>query len=290
MNAPRTVVDLRSTGSPSGMTVTLEGATCERRAWYAAQEVKPEVPRLYAESEGKPEKLLVGSGVHGVLAEWYAGKSVVNPIFTWYGEDIELSHPASCAEIRRLWEWYSSTHKPTEFGKVLAIEVGFAFPPDGDFLPGFTGNLDLIVECSAADVERLMLLYGLELPGPGVYAVDHKTAAQASEKAQQEYDLRPQFPGYIVGAEELNFPLKGLIVNRIMKTKVRKDGTGGPKRELYFVAPPDAHGVNMLTSLVKRRNAMLRIQDESLVQTNPDSCMGKFGDICKFLNKPCRRY
>lgn len=261
------------------MSSTLTVAICERKFALGALKAQEYPPRLPPEGE-KPNALLVGSGLHGGLAGWYLGKISAADLdeIQWYGVSIEQSHPKNCAEIRRLLNWYFMKFTPNEFGKVLHVEIELAIPQDDDELPGFTGAIDLIVECDEEDVFRLSA-EGCYLPGPGVYGVDHKTAASDSKAAQLEYALRPQFSGYCMISP---VPLQGFIVNRVMKTKELK-------RKLYYVPPPDEQARLMVTSLVRERLRILQNPPE-YAKANPDSCLDRFGQTCQFLYSGCNRY
>jgi hypothetical protein len=273
------MLNITSTGTPAGMSSTLMVAICERRFALAAGKTPEPVPKLPPESE-KPNALLVGSGLHAGLAGWYAGKVTHADLdeIAWYGESIEQSHPINCREIRRLLRWYFVNNFPTEFGKVLHIEIDIALPRTDEELPGFTGAIDLIVECGDENVQRLAE-EGCYLPGPGVYGVDHKTASSASKAAQMEYSLRPQFAGYCLISP---VPLKGFIINRIMKTQT-------VKRALYYVPPPDEQAKLMVSSLVRERLRILQNPPE-YAKANPDACLDKYGGLCPYLFKGCNRY
>jgi hypothetical protein len=262
------------------MSSTLMVAICERRFALAAGRTPDPTPKLGPESGSKPNALLVGSGLHAGLAGWYKGQ-ISEPDITeiaWYGESIEGSHPINCTEIRRLLRWYFREHRPTEFGRVLHIEIDIAIPRTDPELPGFTGAIDLIVECGEEDVMRLAG-DGCFLPGPGVYGVDHKTAASASKAAQMEYALRPQFSGYCLISP---VPLQGFIVNRIMKTQT-------VKRQLYYVPPPDDQAKLMVSSLVHERLRILQNPPE-YAKANPDACLDRYGGLCPYLYNGCNRY
>lgn len=272
-------LDIRSTGSPAGMSSTLTVAQCERKLCLDNARPKKDPPDLPTEAE-KPNALLVGSGIHAGLAGWYLGRYDTEDTkddIQWYGASIEDSHPANCAEIRRMLRWYFRQHTPDEFGRVLEVEQEVARPLDDPELPGFTGALDLVAACTEFDVGRLGAL-GCYLPGPGRYLVDHKSAAQADRNAQREYELRPQFSGYMM----LGHDLQGCIINRIMKTRE-------PKRALYFVPPPDEHAKLMVRALVGRRLQALQGGPES-ARPNPDACVDRYGGVCQHLRKTCNRY
>jgi hypothetical protein len=259
------------------MSSTLTVAACERK--FVLNHARPQEnpPRLPNETE-KANALLVGSGLHAGLAEWYrCGLVDLNEI-RWYGQSIEDSHATSCAEIRRLLKWYFHAHEPSEFGRVLHIELEIALPTSDEELPGFTGAIDLIVELGEDDVIRLGA-DGLYLPGPGAYGVDHKTAGSDSKSAQMEYALRPQFSGYCLISP---VPLRGFIANRVIKTKE-------PKRKLYYIPPPDDHGKLMVSSLVRERLRILQNPPE-FAKANPDVCLDMFGGLCPHLHNGCERY
>lgn len=273
------MLDIQSTGTPAGMSSTLTVAVCERKFALGYLEKREHPPKLRPEGE-KPDPLLVGSGLHGGLAGWYLGKfdaSMLDEI-RWYGESIEESHPLNCKEIRRLLRWYFANNTPTEFGKVLHVEIEIAIPKTDEELPGFTGAIDLIAELDEDDVLRLGAL-GLYLPGPGVYGVDHKTAGQDSKAAQLEYMLRPQFAGYHLISP---VPLRGFIANRIIKTKE-------VKRKLYYVPPPDDNGKVMVSSLVRERLRILSNPPE-FAKANPDACLDRYNNVCPHLHAGCERY
>jgi hypothetical protein len=261
------------------MSSTLTVAVCERK--FALGMLKPRelIPTLPPESD-KPNALLVGSGLHAGLAAWYLGKIQDSDLdeISWYGTPIEESHPTNCKEIRRLLRWYFKQHRPTEFGRVLHVEVELAIPMTDDELPGFTGAIDLIVSCDEDDVIRLGA-EGLYLPGPGNYGVDHKTAASDSKAAQLEYALRPQFSGYHMISP---VPLRGFIANRIIKTKE-------PKRKLYYVPPPDDNGKIMVQSLIRERLRILSNPPE-FAKANPDACLDRYNNVCPYLHAGCERY
>lgn len=274
----RLMLNITSTGTPAGMSSTLTVAICERKFALGYQEQREYPPRLPPDGE-KPNALLVGSGVHCGLSGWYrTGTEPDLSEIGWYGNSIEKTHPTNCREVRRLLRWYFQRQRPTEFGRVLHNEIEIAIPKTDHELPGFTGAIDLIVECAEDDVMRLAV-EGCYLPGPGVYGVDHKTAGQDSKNAQIEYALRPQFAGYCLISPE---PLKGFIANRIIKTKEIK-------RKLYYIPPPDEHGKKMVTTLVHERLRILG-QPAMNAKPNPDACLDRYGNTCSFLHSPCNRY
>ena len=274
------MLNITSTGTPAGMSSTLMVAICERRFALAAGKPVELVPKLPPETGEKPNALLVGSGLHAGLAGWYLGKVTEADIdeIQWYGASIEQSHPINCKEIRRLLRWYFRAHRPTEFGRVLHVEIEIAIPKTDEELPGFTGAIDLIVECSEEDVWRLAG-DGCFLPGPGVYGVDHKTAGSDQKSAQLEYALRPQFSGYCLISP---VPLQGFIINRIIKTQTLK-------RRLYYVPPPDESAKMMVASLVRERLRVLQNPPE-YAKANPDACLDRYNGLCPYLYKGCNRY
>jgi hypothetical protein len=184
--------------------------------------------------------------------------------------------------------WGSITNK---YGEVVATELSLPTPGAATAaaqlaLGGeFTGRIDLLVRISDADA--VMARTGLILPGPGLYIIDHKTAAGPNKTDAHKFTNHTQAMGYatLYNLEHPDDPVVGTIFDMLYKHKVflrvPKIGAAGKvvqgksHEHFYQATAPDDQGV--IVNLVQLGS---HNYDNDI--PNPTKCHGPFG-TCEYL-------
>lgn len=292
------IVNLQSTGTEFGMSKDLVAIACERRAWLDHQYEKTlptdAIPYLAEEKLDKRSKTpkalpvasLAGTGVHALADLWYKGEQfrIEDVRFQWYGKDIEATHPATCAEARRLFQAYALKYDPKGMGNIVGVEVQLKAPLSL-FGCHKTGAADIVIELATEEqVRQFEHKRQVTLPGPGYYIVDIKTDDRdEGPKTDLEYQLRPQFPLYMMLYEEQfkSHPLRGTIVDLIFKSAEVKLRT-------LFIPTPDSDQREMVRNAV----AIARVGRESKdpPPARITSCL-TWGNACHhYVAGRCKRY
>lgn len=161
-----------------------------------------------------------------------------------------------------------------KYGRVIGAELEASTELAGQ---PYTGKLDAVVEI--ADIEAFRLKTGLQLPEPGIYIVDHKSAKGASDSHAFEFTQGLQGAGYLHMYPEAH----GIIFDVLYKVKTfrhepeySKDGKKlmAGKSYAHFLQTRQPDDVPRLEALV--RYGARNFADAA---PNPRECLGN--------RKPC---
>src|SRR6185369_4991986 len=266
-------------GSGTGISYYKRWLGCCNSAWLSEQ---PDI------EQPKKSALEIGTIAHAFLKMYHKREEKdFNPeavAFIDTNGDPYLIDTTARVEAERLFRAYRGEFKPTEFGKIVAVEQPLPPPNDATMaakicdavgVEPFTFQADLVAKISEADCERLRTTRALDLPGPGYYLVDHKTESRHDSNVVDKWMNELQFVAYPVGWNAV-YPktqVRGTIVNIIFKTKV-------VDFMLFFVPTPNAHRVRVLQSQLA---LAVHNMTEHTRQTNTKHCWDYHG-VCHWLN------
>ena len=158
-----------------------------------------------------------------------------------------------------------------------------------------TGRLDALIEISAEALDGIYERTGVQLPGPGRYILDHKTAKSRQDKHHWDYMFGLQSITYmhLYNLEHPEAPVRGIIFDQIYK---HKQITTTPKyaktgRVLQdssyeaFVSVPVEGEERVIQALVD-----LGSENVKLNRTNPSHCFSGFKACYLFAAGLCNRY
>lgn len=142
-------------------------------------------------------------------------------------------------------------------------------------VPIFTGRADMLVDVTEAQVPVLEASRKLHLE-PGPYLLDTKTKKATSQAWPFEYGGSLQFHAYMMMLEEMGTPVKGCIVNIV----VRHKGLTKDKSSFTMLVPPptDYHRRYVKSTLAKA----LKMRDTFGADRNPHECFA-YMKVCPHL-------
>lgn len=185
------IVDFSSTSSgPDGWSTLSGYLECPARADIKRREQLARGGKpwpLFEETKGKPVNVTVGSLYGELVQRWLAGNPVApSAKFTWDGEDMETTHPATCAEARRLVDAATKHYGSLErmgIGELVATEMPIEIP-ESVFGLRITGNIDLVLRDAR-----------------GIWIRDLKTEGKEEQSLKDKFGLRQQLWIYALGYE-----------------------------------------------------------------------------------------
>lgn len=200
-------------------------------------------------------------------------------------------------EAMRLFTFHRDHFGQGYWGQVIAVELGM--PVNREHAERIrewlgheeaTGACDLVVKLSEADVERIQIDRDIELNGPGIYIVDHKTSgsrkSEADAKANYTHSLQCLTYLHMLGLA-FNEPVRGMVFDVLVKHKLLRrvgDGRGGSSIQTFVAKPrpEDEH--------VVRAGIAYGMHQREHNLANPFACFDH-GRECVFLNRGlCGRY
>lgn len=200
-------------------------------------------------------------------------------------------------EALRLFNWHRSEFPRDYWGEIVAVEL--KMPINEDHAKKVvewighdesTGACDLVVKMSEADVERIQVDREVELNGPGIYIVDHKTSAsrKSDTDARASYLSSMQCLKYMhMLSLAFNEPIRGMVFDVLVKHKSLRrcsDGRNGSSVQT-FVAVPKAEDANIVKAAIAYG---MHQREHNLA--NPFACFDH-GRECVFLSRGlCGRY
>jgi hypothetical protein len=204
-------------GSGKGVSYYRSGSLCPKRVLLDEQLRAEQGTQTY----GGKFAADVGTITHELLRLYHTG---INDVVIELG-DYNLSDEV--AEAERLFRGYTKHFSANVWGQVLGAEVQC---PANDaekaklasfFYQELTARFDMVVRMSQEDVECWHQAGFIDLPGPGVYIVDHKTMARKESNLQLDYQTSDQFLAYpamwdLLHPEE---PCLGMIANCLVRHK-----------------------------------------------------------------------
>lgn len=210
------------------------------------------------EENGKADGAVTGSLLGHLLQNYHAGKpDPVRAEFHWEGHgSMEKTHPKTCAEVRRLYDWYTSTHTENHWGKFVGQEVWCEVPAEL-FGERVTCAIDLVTEEDGGEILS-----------------DFKWLAREEKTVWEEYSLTHQLFFYAIAREIQT----GKPVKRIQYL------TGFKRKENPAVVPQvyditDEYRIRWL------KNFMETVQAKRLAarpEPSPSNCLA-YGRACQFL-------
>lgn len=231
--------------------------------------------------EEEQKQLELGSLFHGFMELYFTHKQGFEPA------DVEVSGYSNEAwrlEAESYARFFMEDFEPNCFGRVMGVERWLPHTEPGEFLPkqaskiteffgvDYCAVLDLVVKLTANDVKRLEVVHarsGLRLPGPGYYAVDHKTEGRDGflDRLLNERQFVGQHALWNICNPKT--PLQGVLVNVIVK--VTK-----PWQRTLFVPPPDDVAIEGLLGSLARAARLGRDEPTWINDRN-----------CFTYNRPC---
>jgi len=254
------ILNFRGTSSgPNGWSSLSKFLDCPARAAAERQELlaRNGTPwDLFPEDKGKPINTTVGSLYGEMLQMWMRGEPPSPRVqFHWEGELMERSHPATCAEARRLYdkatEHYGSLAQ-MGIGELVATEMPIEIP---ESLTGIqiTGNIDLVLRTPE-----------------GIWIKDIKSHGREDANLRDYFSLRQQLWIYAWGYELATGEKPvGVGIECIIKTETPKF------RRFDFEALTDKRLKWVVDSIERVKEAMGR--------PRPHPCISN----CWSYYKPC---
>jgi hypothetical protein len=236
----------------------------------------------------------VGILMHAMLEEYDNGRLGTDDVEAIRFPQHWAATPINVIEAKRLMSWWVLNYEPEHFGKTFCTEQYMENDPKLTELFGIpegrrlTARLDLMVDVSEADIERLARTRGLILPWPGLYIVDHKW-----------YKSRTGFTNVLNGMQSLGYPFVAQRWLELNKPERADDFHGiifhfGIKTKkpdsIAFLRKPDWEE----DLLILRSFFTEALERESRGnKTNPTLCYPFAQNACPFApdeNGYCRRY
>lgn len=186
-------MDFKSTSSGiNGWSLLSLYLSCPALAANIRTRYVPNVPRpLYTEERNKPVATLVGSIYGDLVSRYVTDQAVIpNEEFVWVYENndqqsLDVSHPASCAEARRIYIAHTKQYRPDHLGKVVEVEYPVVIPGDVFGVPfDISGNIDFVIRSPK-----------------GIEVWDEKTEGREEANLKAKFSLRQQLWFYALGYE-----------------------------------------------------------------------------------------
>lgn len=211
--------------------------------------------------------------------------------------DMDPVQDAEWGEAVRLFNWHREEFPRNYWGEIVAVEL--KLPINDEHKQKViewighdesTGACDLVVKMSAADVLRISEDRDIELPGPGIYIIDHKTsgARKSDTDAKANYTSSMQCLKYMhMLSLAFNEPVRGMVFDVLIKHKTLRrvaDGRSGSSVQT-FVATPRAENARIVKAAIAYG---MHQREHDLA--NPFACYD-YGRECVFLSRGlCGRY
>jgi hypothetical protein len=275
----------KSGGSGRGVSYWAVAALCGRKAALAAQH--PDI-----DSFGESTALSVGSYYHALKEMWLTGQFAEDLII-----DVEPTLDLEWAEAVRLFAWHREMFPKGYWGQPVAVELKMPINDEHkakvvDWIghDESTGQCDLVVKMSAQDVARIQEDRSIELAGPGVYIIDHKTSgmrkSEMDARASYTQSLQAKKYMFMLGLA-FNEPVQGMIFDVLVKHKQLRrydEGRNGASVQTFFTRPGQEDGRVVRAAIDFGKGARDR------AEPNPFACFD-YGRECVFLSKGiCGRY
>lgn len=272
-------------GSGRGVSYWSVPALCGRKRTLMTE--RPEVDPI-----GDHTALDTGIYYHFLKEAWLTGK-----VPDGVAIDADPIQDLEWGEALRLFDWHREQFPRDYWGAIVAVELKMpineahtAKVVEWIGHDESTGACDLVVKMSAADVARIQTDRGIELNGPGIYIVDHKTAAarKSDTDARANYTSSMQCLKYMhMLGLAFNEPIRGMVFDVLIKHKhLRRhaDGRNGSSVQTFLAVPRHEDA-----AIVKAAIAYGMHQREHNL-ANPFACYDH-GRECVFLSKGlCGRY
>lgn len=252
---------------------------CGAKAWFDREGDEDKLDGLDPERR-KPIYKLVGTIVHSLL-EHYHGKGF-GDVALETDNIVNLERD----EAIRLFDAYRKKVPAWAWGTPLGSEI--LLPRTDEEKSAITellgvspwkGIIDLVTELDQRCLDFWYDAFQLELPGPGVYVVDHKSMKQRHSDMLFEYTHGHQLPTYALVWKTLHkqHNVRGAIANCLI-------GNKEPAFEQYFgpFPLPTQHMMIKQSLAQARRNADTR-------EKNSWACKSAYGFCGHYKSGKCDR-
>lgn len=275
----------RTGGSGRGVSYWTVPAMCGRKRRLMTEQ--PDIDTI-----GDHTALDTGIYYHALKEWFYLGK-----IPDGTAIDLDPVQDMEWGEALRLFNWHREQFDRAYWGEIVAVELKMPINEahkekvvDWIGHDESTGACDLVVKMSAEDVSRIQEDRAIELNGPGIYIVDHKTAAtrKSDTDARANYTSSMQCLKYMhMLSLAFNEPIRGMVFDVLVKHKSLRrvaDGRNGSSVQTFLAIPRPEDA-----AIVKAAIAYGMHQREHNL-ANPFACYDH-GRECVFLSKGiCGRY
>lgn len=223
--------------------------------WAAKKKYAP-----YPEEGGKPVANLTGSMMGQLLQSYHAGQPpAVRAQFFWDSpeeeQNLEVSHPATCKEVRRLYDWYTAKYAHDHWGKFIGQEVPVEVPAEL-FGERISGAIDLVTE-EEPDTESVF---------------DFKWLGREEATVWEEYSLTPQLFNYAVARSIVT----GKRIKRLVYLTGFKRKDPGLEVQEFTI---DEYRIRWLKNFIDTVQAK-RLANRP--EPSPSNCIS-WGKTCQFL-------
>lgn len=279
----QTLESIKSQSSGRGVSYWSLAATCGRKARLAQVYAEQYQDDLVETEDDKLSALKIGAYYHVLLQHWHEGRMPLDKIHDY---DVMMNNP-EFEEAYRLFLFYRSTYSHDSWGKVVATELLVPATDAGkqivfDFFgEETTGRLDMLVELSQDDVDRINTELNLKLPAPGLYIIDHKTGARKNPRDYWEFTFGLQSILYqhIWNIENPDRQVQGMVFLKVVRhKKLTKDSI------CAFLATPYEGDEEVIRSLVRKGRRALDADE-----ANPAACFTGYKPCFFFTNGMCDR-
>lgn len=276
---------VRTGGSGRGVSYWSVPAMCGRKRYLMTE---------YADVDTIGDHTALNTGIYyHSLKEWFYNGRIPDGTVL----DMDPVQDAEWGEAVRLFNWHVSEYPRDYWGQIVAAELRMPINEEHaqkvvDWIghDEATGACDLVVKMSEADVERINADRDIELPGPGIYIIDHKTsgARKSEADAKANYTSSMQCLKYMhMLSLAFSEPIRGMLFDVLVKHKTLRrvpDGRNGASVQTFLAAPrlEDARIVRAAIAYGKHQ------REHNLA--NPFACYDH-GRECVFLSRGmCGRY
>lgn len=228
MNIIPYIIRNNGQGTASGLSYYRGWASCPKKSTLDAEN------RASGNSSTKSSATKIGFIFHCYLELYYGGAIGQHENMVLEFKNIDMSiyevDEEAHFEAKRLFDAYRKKYNPTELGTVLGLEVEYPSPLLGKAeqnvqtnriaeavgLVPFSCRLDMVVEMS--NTSMLWKSRGINIE-PGVWLVDHKTAARRLQNMGRKWaiDLQMTMQCLVWNACNPDKKCNGVLVNEIYK-------------------------------------------------------------------------
>lgn len=295
----QTIQSSQHGSSGRGMSFYEQAATCGRKANLSAQhrDKLVQIRASEAEEADGDDPLDIGTIYHQLMELGLRGQ-LDNEV--WDQTDAAVS--GNFLEAVRLYRAYAKdwTSPLEKWGaKLLGVEVAIPSTNAGKaaalalFGHVDTGRLDALIRVT--DPDGAFQRTGLELPGPGVYLLDHKTGGRVSERDTWQFQFGNQSINYmyLYNLDHPEDPARGIIFDKIIRhatirkePELSKTGTiKAGKSYHHYLAQPLEDDIQAVKALIEKGAEEMRLD-----RANPSQCFSGFKPCYFFTAGICSRY
>lgn len=260
-------------GSGRGNSFYSNAAGCGRRA--VLQEAQRDVQAEYGPADAD-NPLAVGTAYH--LMHQVGAEIAPDMVLDMRDSRIDGAFVEGLRLYRGWQELWGSVER--KYGEHLGSEVEVACEIDGN---PYTGKIDCVVRID--DLEGVRLRTGLQLPEPGVYLLDWKSAKGTSSYHPWQFTQGTQARGYLMMYPDA----KGMIFDVLNKVQtfrheplMSKDGKKvmAGKSYSHYWQPRRDDDKEIITALVKAGH--YNFENNVAIPTD-SNCLTHFAGPCPFL-------